>query len=204
MSNPTIAVVDYGMGNLRSVAHALEHVAGAVRVRVTADAETLANAGRVVFPGQGAARDCMRALRAQGLAEAVEVAYRNKPFLGICMGLQVLFERSEENAGVDCLGLIPGVVRAFDRGGRDPQSGARLAVPQMGWNQVWRAGTEHPLWEGIDEGARFYFAIAITSIHATLRWWRGAVTTATALPARWLATMCSPASSIRKKAQPTV
>ena len=149
----TIAIIDYGMGNLHSIAKALEHVAGRC-VRVTArEAEILA-AERVVFPGQGAARDCMHEIRAAGLVEVIREAARSKPFLGICMGLQVLLERSDEGGGVDCLGLVPGRVRHLAEG-RDPAAG-RLKFPQMGWNEVLQQ-RPHPLWEGIPDATRFYF-----------------------------------------------
>ena len=157
MSKQLITVVDYGMGNLRSVAKALEHVAPDARVLVTNDNDAIATADRVVFPGQGAARDCMAQLAAHGVVDAICSAFRDKPFLGICMGLQVLFERSDENGGVDCLGLVRGGVHPFGQDLRDPDSGARLSVPQMGWNQVWQADSNHPLWDGIAEGARFYY-----------------------------------------------
>jgi glutamine amidotransferase len=150
-----IAVIDYGMGNLRSVSKALEHVAGNADVIVTDKRELIEQADRVVVPGQGAARDCMAALHQHGLIDVVREAYTSKPFLGICMGLQVLFRHSQENAGTDCLGLIPGEVRAFANPLIEPDSGETLKVPHMGWNEVWQ--TPHPLWEGIDDGARFYF-----------------------------------------------
>jgi len=149
-----IAVVDYGMGNLRSVSKALEHVAPGAEVRVTARPEDLRTAGRVVVPGQGAMPDCMRELRARGLADAVVEATRVKPFLGICIGLQMLFDYSEEG-NVRGLGVLPGSVRRFPDGLTDP-SGARLKVPHMGWNQVVQAQA-HPLWNGIADESRFYF-----------------------------------------------
>ncbi len=150
----TIAVVDYSMGNLRSVSKAIEHVADAVRVVVTDDADTIANAERVVFPGQGAARDCMAAIERHGLREVVLDAARNKPFLGICMGLQVLLRHSEENGGTPLLGLFPGEVRRFPSGMQ--ANGQRLKIPHMGWSRVERRG-EHPLWRDIADGERFYF-----------------------------------------------
>ncbi len=149
----TIAIIDYGMGNLHSIAKALEHVAGR-RVRVTAVASEILGAERVVFPGQGAARDCMHEIRAAGLVDVIREAAQSRPFLGICMGLQVLLEHSDEGGGVDCLGLVPGRVRSL-REGLDPAAG-RLKIPQMGWNQVEQVGG-HPLWEGIDDLSRFYF-----------------------------------------------
>ena len=150
----SIAVVDYGMGNLRSVSKALEHVAGAVPVVVTADPAVVAGAGRVVFPGQGAMPDCMRELDARGLHAAVLQAARDKPFLGICVGQQMLFERSEEG-DVPGLGVFPGTVRRFPEEGMVDARGARLKVPHMGWNEVWQK--PHALWSGIADGARFYF-----------------------------------------------
>lgn len=150
-----IAVVDYGMGNLRSVSKALEHVAPEAEVLVTADAAAIRAADRVVVPGQGAMPDCMRELAARGLVEPVLEASRDKPFLGICIGLQMLFERSEEG-GVRGLGVMGGTVRRFAEDLRDPASGARLKVPHMGWNEVSQAKS-HALWRGIADGARFYF-----------------------------------------------
>lgn len=154
----SIAVIDYGMGNLRSVAKALEHVAGGVPVQVTADPAVVAAAERVVFPGQGAMPDCMRELDARGLRPAVLAAAREKPFLGICIGLQMLFEHSEEG-GVSGLGVFAGQVRRFPDERMVDADGQRLKVPHMGWNEVWQQAHPqgHPLWEGIADGARFYF-----------------------------------------------
>ena len=152
----TIAVVDYGMGNLRSVVNALEAVGDARdRVLLTSDPKQLAAADRVVFPGQGAAGDCMRAIDDYGLREAIVEAANQRPFLGICMGLQVLIEHSEENSGTDCLAYLPGQVRYFGDQHRDAD-GTRLKVPHMGWNRVKRT-REHPLWRSIADGSRFYF-----------------------------------------------
>lgn len=150
-----IAVIDYGMGNLRSVSKAIEHVAPAMRVVVTSDPATIAAAGRVVFPGQGAARDCMREIDARGLRHVIVEAARSKPFLGICMGMQVLFEHSEEG-DTPCLGLFPGSVLRFPDEAMHDEAGNRLKVPHMGWNNVHHA-MPHPLWRGIEEGERFYF-----------------------------------------------
>jgi len=152
-----IAVVDYGMGNLRSVGKALEHVAASgQQVRVTSSADDIANADRVVFPGQGAARDCMRELKDRELVEPVMQAAREKPFLGICMGLQVLMATSEENNGVDCMGLYPGGVRYFGNELDRDSSEDLLKIPHMGWNNVTQT-ISHPLWHGIKQGSRFYF-----------------------------------------------
>ncbi len=153
----TIAVIDYGMGNLRSVAKALEHVAApGTRIDVTSDPERVYRADRVVFPGQGAARDCMRELQSRGLDEVVLECSRQKPFLGICMGMQVLMEFSEENAGTDCLGIYSGKVLYFGDDLTDSVSGLRLKIPHMGWNQIHQA-QPHPLWKDIDQDSRFYF-----------------------------------------------
>ena len=148
-----IAVIDYGMGNLRSVVQALHHVAPDAEVLLTSDAAEVAAADRVVFPGQGAMRDCMRELEVRGLNEAVTQAASEKPFLGICIGLQMLFEHSEE-ADTPGLNLLPGHVVRF-RGGHVDDLGAPLKIPHMGWNQVYQQA--HPLWDGIPEGDRFYF-----------------------------------------------
>jgi glutamine amidotransferase len=150
-----IAVVDYGMGNLRSVAKALEHVAPRSAVVVTSDADVVRRASRVVFPGQGAMRDCMREMDARGLRDAILGAAREKPFLGICIGLQMLFEHSEE-ADTPGLALMPGKVRRFSPADMVDAQGGKLKVPHMGWNEVMHS-REHPLWNGIADGARFYF-----------------------------------------------
>jgi glutamine amidotransferase len=147
-----VAVVDYGMGNLRSVAKALEHVAPGLRIAVTSDPQQVARAARIVFPGQGAMPDCMREMQARGLHEAVLAAARTRPFLGICLGLQMLFEQSEEG-GVPGLALFAGRVRRFPH---EATGGARMKIPHMGWNEVHQVAP-HPLWEGIAQGTRFYF-----------------------------------------------
>lgn len=152
----TIAVVDYGMGNLRSVSKALEHVVqNEQRVIVSSDASEIADAERVVFPGQGAARDCMKQLKDLKLDEVVLQAANEKPFLGICMGMQVLMSHSEENQGIDCMNLYSGDVCAFsdEKLSADMQS---LKVPHMGWNKVSHKQS-HPLWQDIKENNRFYF-----------------------------------------------
>jgi glutamine amidotransferase len=149
-----IAVIDYGMGNLRSVAKALERVAPEAEVLVTGNPEDLHQAHRVVFPGQGAMPDCMRELNQRGLREAVAEAAANRPFLGICLGLQMLFQHSEEGPS-EGLGLLAGSVRRFGHHLQDEQ-GQKLKVPHMGWNQVLPTRS-HALWEGIAEASRFYF-----------------------------------------------
>ena len=150
-----VVVVDYGMGNLRSVAKAIEHVAPGAEVRVSSDAAEIVAADRVVVPGQGAMPDCMRELSARGLREAVVRAAAEKPFLGICVGLQMLFGHAEEG---DVMGLeiLPGRVPRFPHAAMVAPDGSRLKVPHMGWNQVQQAET-HPLWDGIEDGSRFYF-----------------------------------------------
>ncbi len=149
-----IAVIDYGMGNLRSVWQALVHVAGEQEVIVTSDPDMVRSADRVVFPGQGAMPDCMRELDARGLRAAVLDAAASKPFLGICIGLQMLFEHSEEG-DVPGLGVFSGKVRRFPAVRMMTPAGERLKVPHMGWNEL--AQQPHPLWQGIGDGARFYF-----------------------------------------------
>jgi len=144
-----IAVVDYGMGNLRSVAKALEHVAPTKVIAVTSDPAAIRAAGRVVFPGQGAMPDCMREMDARGLRAPLLEAARSKPFLGLCIGLQMLFERSEE-------GVLPGKVVRFPAAHVLSGQGEKLKVPHMGWNQVYQT-VSHPLWDGIADGSRFYF-----------------------------------------------
>jgi glutamine amidotransferase len=150
-----VAVVDYGMSNVRSVALAIRCVAPQLEVAVTSDARVLARAARVVFPGQGAMPDCMREMDARGLREAVLEAAQAKPFLGICIGLQMLFERSEEG-DTPGLALLAGRVRRFPAKKMVDAHGAKLKVPHMGWNEV-RQTVAHPLWEGIAQDSRFYF-----------------------------------------------
>lgn len=149
----SIAIIDYGMGNLRSVARAFEHVAPAANVSVTADAAVIEAAERVVFPGQGAIGDAMKELHDRGLDDVVRRVIHEKPFLGICLGLQVLQQHSAEDGGVDGYGIFPGQVIRFPADMK--QNGERLKVPQMGWNQVRH--DDHPLWQGIDQDSRFYF-----------------------------------------------
>ncbi|MEW6512851.1 MAG: imidazole glycerol phosphate synthase subunit HisH [Pseudomonadota bacterium] len=151
----TVAIVDYGMGNLRSVAKAVEHVAPGYKVVVTAEPQVLADAERVIVPGQGAMPDCMRELRSRGLDRAVIDAAAAKPFLGICVGLQMLFGHAEEG-GVTGLEILPGRVPRFPDAAMIGADGSRLKVPHMGWNEVWQTAP-HPLWQGIADGTRYYF-----------------------------------------------
>ena len=155
-----IVVIDYGMGNVRSAAQALIKVAPTANVMISSDAAVIDTADRVVFPGQGAMPDCMSEMRSSGLEQAVRRAAARKPFLGICVGMQMLFEFSEEarppafsTAG---LGLFKGAVKRFPAALMVDAQGQKLKVPHMGWNQV-QQDSAHPLWQGIASGARFYF-----------------------------------------------
>jgi len=155
-----VAVIDYGMGNLHSVAKALQHAAPQAVVRVSDDASVIRNARRVVYPGVGAIRDCMAEVHRRGLAEAILEAAASKPLLGICVGMQGLMRRSSENDGIDCLAVFPYDVTCFsDTFAADNRLAAQqpaLKVPHMGWNQVNQV-MPHPLWQGIANNARFYF-----------------------------------------------
>ncbi len=167
MNRQTVAVVDYGSGNLRSVSQAVVHVAQATghNVIVTSRAQDVFDADRVVLPGQGHMGDCMRELAASGLQEAVLHAAAHKPLFGVCVGMQMLLDRSEEGP-TDGLGLIPGEVVRFQLEGRLQADGSRFKVPQMGWNQVFHTAhgrAPHPMWQGIADGAYFYF---VHSYHA--------------------------------------
>ncbi len=151
----SVAVIDYGMGNLHSVAKALEHVEPGVEVRVTADPALVASADRVILPGVGAMRDCMAEMLRVGVDKEVTDAINSgKPFLGICVGMQALLQSSEENGGVECLKHFDGEVKYFGDDLRE--NGERLKVPHMGWNEV-RQSKAHPLWTDIEDGSRFYF-----------------------------------------------
>ena len=160
MKRKTVAVVDYGSGNLRSVSQAVQHVARTedVDVLVTSNAQDVLDADRVVLPGQGHMADCMSELAASGLKEAVLHAAANKPLFGVCVGMQMLLDRSEEGP-TDGLGLIPGEVVRFRLEGRLQADGSRFKVPQMGWNSVFHdlGRPVHPLWAGIRDGPYFYF-----------------------------------------------
>ncbi|MEY1662922.1 imidazole glycerol phosphate synthase subunit HisH [Isoalcanivorax beigongshangi] len=148
----SVVLIDYGMGNLHSAAKALEQASPSHRVRVSSDAQVVAAADRVVFPGVGAMRDCMGALRERGLDQAIlSVVAAGRPLLGICIGMQALTRHSAENGGVDCLAVLDGSVTRFpDHAGKQ-----RLKVPHMGWSPVLQQ--PHPLWQGIADQSRFYF-----------------------------------------------
>ena len=162
MSVNRVAVVDYGMGNLRSVAQAVMHAAANVdhaEVTVTSNPQVVRDAHRVVLPGQGAMPDCMRELRESGLLEAVLEAAAQKPLFGVCVGMQMLLDHSEEG-NTKGLGLIPGNVVKFDLAGKLQADGSRFKVPQMGWNQVnfsQHSGAQHPVWGDIPNSSYFYF-----------------------------------------------
>lgn len=164
-----VAVIDYGMGNLHSVAKALEYVGRNVQVSVTSDAATILQADHVIFPGVGAIRDCMAEIRRLGIDEIVAEVIQKKPLLAICVGMQALMDSSEENGGVECLGLVNGRVRFFGNvstgagspaqgscSGLRDEDGLVLKVPHMGWNCVTQTD-RHPLWQGIEDNTRFYF-----------------------------------------------
>lgn len=152
MDQKLVAVVDYGMGNLRSVSKAAEHMADEqTKIVVTQNPQVIHDADSVIFPGQGAAKACMQALRDTGMVEPVKQAAQEKPFLGICMGLQVLLSHSDENSGVGCLDIIQGNVTQFDLSAHP-----ELKMPHMGWNQITQT-QDHPLWHSIPQDSRFYF-----------------------------------------------
>jgi len=157
MSKVDIAVVDYGMGNLRSVSKAVEHVAQGKSVVITSDASVIQHAGRVVFPGQGAMPDCMRELDSRNLREAILHAAANKPFLGICIGMQLLFEHSEEGDTAG-LAIFKGDVKRF--AAHQIVNDEKLKIPHMGWNQVYQLKNDqdkpHALWQDIEDATRFY------------------------------------------------
>ena len=152
----SIAVIDYGMGNLRSVAKALEKVAVGQDVIVTQDADQIYQAERVVFPGVGAMKDCISELQRLELDQVIKNIADTKPLLGICLGMQGLLNSTEENGGSPGLGIIPGKVIRFDDPLIDKDSGEKLKVPHMGWNHVEQVSS-HPLWNGIEDLTRFYF-----------------------------------------------
>ena len=151
-----VAVVDYGMGNLRSVTQAVMHVAADAGVDVVwaRTPQEVMDAERVVLPGQGAMRDCMRELHESGMFDAVMHAAAHKPLMGVCVGMQMLMDHSQEQ-DTTCLGLIPGEVVKFELAGQHQPDGSRYKVPQMGWNQVWI--NNHPVWGDVPDGSYFYF-----------------------------------------------
>jgi glutamine amidotransferase len=156
-----VAVVDYGMGNLRSVTQAVIHVAAEAGVEVVwaRTAQEVMDADRVVLPGQGGMRDCMQDLHACGMFDAVMHAAANKPLMGVCVGMQMLLDHSQE-LDTPCLGLIPGDVVKFELAGQLQPDGSRYKVPQMGWNQVWQTAhgvPRHPVWGDVPDGSYFYF-----------------------------------------------
>lgn len=152
-----VAVIDYGMGNLHSVSKALQHIAPDSHIWVGDDPDIIKNADRVVYPGVGAIRDCMGEVHSRGLDEVIVEVAKSKPLLGICVGMQGMMNHSEENGGVDCLGLFDDKVEFFSSAFAKNNIDAReLKVPHMGWNQVVKSQA-HPLWNNIEDGARFYF-----------------------------------------------
>lgn len=150
-----VAVIDYGMGNLHSASKALEFVAPGKKIVVTSDRNEILAAERVMFPGVGAIRDCMAEIRRLGLDTLLPELIKTRPVLAICVGMQALMDSSEENQGVDCIGVLPGKVRFFGDDLVD-SSGEKLKVPHMGWNQVKQV-QDHPIWHGIEPDSRFYF-----------------------------------------------
>lgn len=162
----TIAIIDYEMGNLHSIAKAVEHVAANARVVVTSVADEILSADRVIFPGVGAIGHCMQALQSRGLDAVIRQAAASRPTLGVCLGMQAMLERSEENGSTTCLGLIGGEVRRFPDKLVDPATGARLKVPHMGWNQVHQ--NPHPLWQDIPQDSRFYFVHSYYAVPADI------------------------------------
>jgi glutamine amidotransferase len=172
-NSPSIAIVDYGMGNLRSVAQALMRVAPEAKVMISSKVEEIKAADKVVLPGQGALPDCMSHLQESGLLDAVLEASRTKPMLGVCVGEQMLFESSAEvrfdaPAGTKVtpgLGLLPGKVIRFDLAGKNQADGSHFKVPHMGWNQVQQI-QKHALWEGIPDNASFYFVHSYYAVPA--------------------------------------
>ncbi|MCP3852514.1 MAG: imidazole glycerol phosphate synthase subunit HisH [Gammaproteobacteria bacterium] len=175
-SSTTVAVIDYGMGNLHSVAKALEHAAlstsgsSAVKVLVTSDKKQINAADRVLLPGVGSMRDCMGEMQSLDLIETIKQAAASKPFLGICIGMQALMTHSTENGGVECLDIIPGDVERFADDLHDPLAkgglDTRLKIPHMGWNQVEQQ-IKHPLWNSIPQNQRFYFVHSYFAVPET-------------------------------------
>ncbi len=170
----TVVVIDYGMGNLHSVAKALEKVATDTRVVVTSDAEAIVKADRVVFPGVGAIRDCMAEIKRLGIDQVVSEVAATKPLLAVCVGMQALLSHSAENGGTDGLNILSGEIRFFADTFSGKAEYAPLKVPHMGWNQVHQKNPTHPMWDKISQDSRFYFvhsyyapAAEITACSAT-------------------------------------
>lgn len=167
-----VVVIDYGMGNLHSVGKALEHIDENISLAITADANEIRAADRLIFPGVGAMRDCMSEIKRLRIDELLREAKQEKPILGICVGMQAMLEFSEENNGVDCMGFFPGKVQRFKDDNTDA-NGERLKVPHMGWNEV-KQSEAHPMWQDIEDKSRFYFVHSYyvkpdTSINDTAR-----------------------------------
>lgn len=152
----TVAVIDYGMGNIRSVSKALEYVGGDSQVVVSYDPERIMHAERIVLPGVGALRDCMSEIQRLELDDVIRECIMSKPFFGICLGMQALMDYSSENQGTKGLGIFPGRVLHFNEKLQNQPTHAKLKVPHMGWNQV-RQSKKHKLWQNIDQDSRFYF-----------------------------------------------
>ena len=150
----SVAVIDYGMGNLHSIEKALQHASSEIDVQIISDAKKIEQCDRILFPGVGAIRDCIKALDNSGLTPVIKEVAKTKPFLGICLGMQALLTDSEENNHTACLDIFPGHVKHFSKDLTDAK-GNRLKIPHMGWNEVIQ--TPHPLWEGIPQNSRFYF-----------------------------------------------
>ena len=157
-----VVVIDYGMGNLHSVGKALEYVDENISLTVSADPQKIRDADRLIFPGVGAMRDCMAEIKRLKIDELLMQARQEKPILGICVGMQAMLSFSEENNGVDCIGLFPGEVKRFQEGQKDGNSDL-LKVPHMGWNEV-KQTSSHPMWQSILNNSRFYF---VHSFYAT-------------------------------------
>ncbi len=157
-----VVVIDYGMGNLHSVGKALEHVGDNISLTITADTQKIREADRLIFPGVGAMRDCIAEIKRLKIDDLLRQAGQEKPILGICVGMQAMLSFSEENHGVDCIDLFPGIVKCFQKNQLD-DSGEILKVPHMGWNEVKQTKT-HPMWQGIDNNSRFYFVHSFYAI----------------------------------------
>ena len=194
-----VAVIDYGMGNLRSVSKALEHVSGGLNVRVTYDPELIRRADRVVFPGVGALRDCAAELKRLGLDEVIRECAATKPFLGICLGMQALLDFSEENGGTSGLGILPGRVVGFPVPLVDPATKERLKVPHMGWNEVHQTRPHRLVGGDTTKTAAFISSIATMPCPAMRSWWRARCIMAWKWRWRWPATISLRCSFTRKR-----